>query len=218
MYMSYRLKHLSLKLTIFKATVTYEYLKVWFLLLALWDRPVWAEQTETTMSICTYDWFLTAIKQFLHFTHQHSEKRTCIRWQVTFGFKYISMLSRYLAKYFRQHTSQLMRLWYLSHRRPVKAQASLRIRAVSPEPALFAHITYGSSRRVTRKIRHLASLAGCACAFEDAFTEAKSTIISWHRSVTILILLLVSNIPSNMLFYVTMFWAMIEAEGEVGYP
>ena len=37
--------------------------------------------------------------------------------------------------------SQLMRLWYLSHRRTAKAQARLRIRAVSPEPLLFAHIT-----------------------------------------------------------------------------
>ena len=35
---------------------------------------------------------------------------------------------------------QSMRSWYLSHRRPAKAQASLRIRAVSPEPSLFAHI------------------------------------------------------------------------------
>ena len=33
-----------------------------------------------------------------------------------------------------------MRLWYLSHRRPAKAQASLRIRTVSPEPSLFAHM------------------------------------------------------------------------------
>ena len=33
--------------------------------------------------------------------------------------------------------SQLMRLWYLLHRRPAKAQASLRIRAVSQEPSLF---------------------------------------------------------------------------------
>ena len=38
--------------------------------------------------------------------------------------------------------SHLMRLWYLSHRRPAKAQASLRIRAVSPEPSLFAHTKY----------------------------------------------------------------------------
>ena len=40
-----------------------------------------------------------------------------------------------------------MRLWYLSHRRPAKAQASLRIRAVSPEPSLFLHMKYGSRRK-----------------------------------------------------------------------
>ena len=64
------------------------------------------------------------------------------------------------------YLSQLMGLWYLSHRRPAKAQASLHIRAVSPEPLLFAHIKYGSRQRVRPKIRHLASLEGCACAFE----------------------------------------------------
>ena len=34
------------------------------------------------------------------------------------------------------HMSQLMRLWYLSHRPPAKAQMSLRIRAVLSEPLL----------------------------------------------------------------------------------
>ena len=38
--------------------------------------------------------------------------------------------------------SQLMKLRYLSHRRQAKAQASLRFRAVSPEPSLFAHMEY----------------------------------------------------------------------------
>ena len=47
-----------------------------------------------------------------------------------------------------------MRLWYLSHRRPAKAQASLRIRAVSPEPSLFAHMKYGSRRRLRPTIRY----------------------------------------------------------------
>ena len=65
------------------------------------------------------------------------------------------------------HLSQFMRLWYLSHRRPSKAQVSLRIRAVSPEPSLFAHTKYGSRRRVRPKFRHLAPLDGCACAFEE---------------------------------------------------
>ena len=47
--------------------------------------------------------------------------------------------------------SQLMRLWYLSHKRPSKAQTSLRIRAVSQEPSLFTHIKYGGRRRVRQK-------------------------------------------------------------------
>ena len=63
--------------------------------------------------------------------------------------------------------SQLMRLWYLSHMGAAKAQASLRIRAVLPEPLLFAHIKYGSRRRDRPKIRHLATLDGSACAFEE---------------------------------------------------
>ena len=69
--------------------------------------------------------------------------------------------------YNKDNLSQLMRLWYLSHRRPAKAQASLRIRAVSPESSLFAHIKFGRRRRVQPKIRHLAPLDVCACAFEE---------------------------------------------------
>ena len=46
-----------------------------------------------------------------------------------------------------------MRFWYLSHRRPAKAQASLRIREISPQPSLFAHMKYGSRRRVRQKFK-----------------------------------------------------------------
>ena len=63
--------------------------------------------------------------------------------------------------------SQLMRFWYLSHRRSAEAQASLCIRTVSPEPSLFAHMNYGSRQRVRPNIRHLAPLDGCACVFEE---------------------------------------------------
>ena len=65
------------------------------------------------------------------------------------------------------HFSQLMRLWYLSHRRPAKAQASLRICPVSPEPLLFVHMKYGSRRRVRPNLRQLALLDRCACVFEE---------------------------------------------------
>ena len=73
----------------------------------------------------------------------------------------------YSFNWMKGHFRQLMRLWYLSHRRPAKAQASLGICAVTPEPSLFAHMKYGRRRRVRPKIRHLAPLDGCACTFEE---------------------------------------------------
>ena len=77
-----------------------------------------------------------------------------------------------------------MRLRFLSHRWPAKAQGSLRIRAVSPEPLLFAHMKNGSRRRVRPKIRHLAPLDGCACAFEEwVYWRWKRVIISWDGSI-----------------------------------
>ena len=39
--------------------------------------------------------------------------------------------------------------------------------SVWPEPLLFAHMKYGSRRRVWPNIRHLDPLCGCACAFEE---------------------------------------------------
>ena len=62
------------------------------------------------------------------------------------------------------YLSQLMRLWYLSHR-----DQRLR-RAFSSEPSLFAYTKYGSRRKVWPKIRHLAPLDGCACVFEGWVT------------------------------------------------
>ena len=87
-----------------------------------------------------------------------------ILWTVAADSKYPKFISNEWLQY---HLSQLMRLWYLSHRRPVKAQASLGIRAVSPEPLLFAHMKYGNRRRVQPQIGHLAPLDGWACTFEE---------------------------------------------------
>ena len=79
------------------------------------------------------------------------------------------------------HLSQLMRLWYLSHRRPAKAQANLRIRAVLPEPSLFAHIKYGSKRSVRPKIRHLAHWMAAHAHLKNEFTEDEKyhNLMSW---------------------------------------
>ena len=59
---------------------------------------------------------------------------------------------------------RVKRIWYLLPMRAVKVQASLRIRAVSPESLLLAH-TSGESRGTFRqKARSLAPLNGWACA------------------------------------------------------
>ena len=48
--------------------------------------------------------------------------------------------------------------------RAAKVQASLRIRAVSPEPSLLAHISSESRGTFRQKARSLAPLNGWACA------------------------------------------------------
>ena len=56
------------------------------------------------------------------------------------------------------------RIWYLSPMRATKVQASLRIRAVSPEPPLLAHTSRESRGTFRQKARSLAPLSGWACA------------------------------------------------------
>ena len=56
------------------------------------------------------------------------------------------------------------RIWYLLPMRAAKVQASLRIRAVSPEPSLLAHTSSDSRGTFRQKARSLAPLNGWACA------------------------------------------------------
>ena len=56
------------------------------------------------------------------------------------------------------------RIWYLSPMRAAKVQASLRMRAVSPEPPLLAHTSSESRGTFRQKARSLAPLNGWACA------------------------------------------------------
>ena len=56
------------------------------------------------------------------------------------------------------------RIWYLSPMRAAKVQASLRIRAVSPEPPLLAHTSSESRGTFRQKARSLVPLNGWACA------------------------------------------------------
>ena len=59
---------------------------------------------------------------------------------------------------------RVKRIWYLSPMRAAKVQASLRIRAVSPEPPLLAHTSIESRGTFRQKTRSLATLNSWACA------------------------------------------------------
>ena len=63
--------------------------------------------------------------------------------------------------------------------RAAKVQASLRIRAVSPEPPLLAHTSSESRGTFRQKARSLAPLNGWACAVKicnDGMLEDKNSL------------------------------------------
>ena len=72
--------------------------------------------------------------------------------------------TRNLPEPFSCQLDRVKRIWYLSPMRAAKVQASLRIRAVSPEPSLLAHTSSESRRTFRQKARSLAPLNGWACA------------------------------------------------------
>ena len=78
---------------------------------------------------------------------------------------------------------RVKRIWYLSPIRAAKVQASLRIRAVSPEPSLLSHTSSESSRAVRQKDRSLAPLNGWACAFKNlSWRNARRHKFAWRGS------------------------------------
>ena len=75
------------------------------------------------------------------------------------------------------------RIWYLSPMRAAKVQASLRIRAVSPEPPLLAHTGSESRGTFRQKARSLAPLNGWACAVKmchDGMLEDTNSLDGAH--------------------------------------
>ena len=74
---------------------------------------------------------------------------------------------------------RVKRIWYLSPMRVAKVQASLRIRAVSPEPPLLAHTSSESRGTFRQKARSLPPLNGWACAvkiFHDGMLEDTNSL------------------------------------------
>ena len=81
------------------------------------------------------------------------------------------------------YMDRVKRIWYLSHMRAAKVQASLRICAVSPEPPLLAHTSNESRGTFRRKARSLASLNGWACAVKtchDGMLEDTNSLDGAH--------------------------------------
>ena len=73
------------------------------------------------------------------------------------------------------------RICYLSPMRAAKVQASLRIRAVSPEPSLLAHTSSESRGTFRQKARSLAPLNGWACAVKichDGMLEDTNSLVA----------------------------------------
>ena len=98
---------------------------------------------------------------------------------------------------------RVKRIWYLSHMRAAKVQASLRICAVSPEPSLLAHTSSESRGTFRQKARSLAPLNGWACAVKichDGMLEDTNSLDGAH----IVILGLISGDFDLIIF--TMFY------------
>ena len=83
----------------------------------------------------------------------------------------------------QNNVDRVKRIWYLSPMRAAKVQASLRIRAVSPEPPLLAHTSSESRGTFRQKARSLAPLNGWACAVKichDGMLEDANSLDGDH--------------------------------------
>ena len=81
------------------------------------------------------------------------------------------------------YLDRVKRIWYLSPMRVAKVQASLRIRAVSPEPSLLAHTSSEPRGTLRQKARSLGPLNDWACAVKmchDGMLEDTNSLDEAH--------------------------------------
>ena len=87
------------------------------------------------------------------------------------------------------YMDRVKRIWYLSPMRAAKVQASLRIRAVSPEPSLLAHTRSESREAFRQKARSLAPLNGWVCAVKvchDGMFEDTNSLDGAHMKTSLI--------------------------------
>ena len=95
----------------------------------------------------------------------------------------------YLQAIQRNYLGRAKRIWYLSPMRAAKVQASLRIRAVSPEPSLLAYTSSESRGTFRQKTRSLAPLNDWACAVKichDGMLEDTNSLDAAHLTITMI--------------------------------
>ena len=100
------------------------------------------------------------------------------------------------------HMDRVKRIWYLSPMRAAKVQASLRIRAVSPELPLLARTSSESSGTFRQKARSLPPLNGLACAVKichDGMLEDTNSLDGAHIIVSAWCYILKWNIFRKMM-------------------
>ena len=99
---------------------------------------------------------------------------------------WIHVWGRPTAHLYQHYMDRVKRIWYLSPMRAAKVQASLRIRAVSPEPPLLAHKSSESRGTFRQKARSLAPLNGWACAVKichDGMLEDINSLGAAHIEI-----------------------------------
>ena len=82
---------------------------------------------------------------------------------------------------------RVKQIWYLSPMQSAKVQASLRIRAVSPESPMLAHTSNESRGTFRHKARSLAPLNGWTCAVKichDRMLEDTNSLDGAQLSLT----------------------------------
>ena len=108
-----------------------------------------------------------------------------------------------------KYMDRVKRIWYLSPMRAAKVQASLRIRAVSPEPSLLAHTSSESRGTFRQKSRPLAPLNGWTCAVEichDGMLEDTNSLDGAHIRDTV-------RAHLKLPCYKLKTWLLIECQG-----
>ena len=93
----------------------------------------------------------------------------------------------YIHLYVALYVGRVKRIFVLSPMRAAKVQASLRIRAVSPEPPLLAHTSSEPRGTFRQKARSLAPLNGWACAVKichDGMLEDTNSLDGAHVMYT----------------------------------